>query len=55
MSLQPNRPLLDALRAALAKAEVEPSHETLCRAELRRILRERIAELESSARLLDIR
>jgi hypothetical protein len=40
MSIQPNRPLLDALRASLHKAEAK------------RILRERIAELESTARVL---
>jgi hypothetical protein len=55
MSLQLNRPSLEALRAALAKAEAEPGEETLSRAELKRILRERIAELESVVRLVDVR
>ena len=54
MSIQPNRPLLDVLRNTLAKAEVDPD-ETPSRAELKRILRERIAELESTARLVDTR
>ena len=52
MSIQPSRPLLDGLRAALHKAEAEPHPQTPAHAELKRILRERIAELESTARVL---
>lgn len=54
MSIQPKRPLLDALRATLAKAEADPE-ETPTLADLKRILRARIAELESTARLLSRR
>lgn len=54
MSLQPKRPLLDVLRETLAKAEADPD-ETPTLADLKRILRMRIAELESTARLLGMR
>jgi hypothetical protein len=48
MSVRPGRSLLDALRAALRKAEADhPETPTLD--VLKRALRERIAELESSA------
>ena len=52
MSIQPERPLLDVLRAALEKVEAAPHPETPTFTELIRILRERIAELESTAHLL---
>ena len=49
MSIQRDRPLLEALRAALQEADADPRPETPPFAELKRILRERIAELESIA------
>jgi hypothetical protein len=55
MSIQPDVPLLDSLRAALKKAEADTRRETPTLAELKRIFRERIAELESTAHQLDIR
>ena len=55
MSIQPDEPLLDSLRAALKKAEADTRPETPTFAELKCILRERIAELESTAHQLDIR
>ena len=54
MSIQPQRPLLEVLRDTLAKAEADPD-ETPTLADLKRILRARIAELESTARLLSAR
>ena len=54
MSIQPKRPLLDALRETLAKAEADPD-ETPALADLKRILRARIAELETAARLVGTR
>jgi hypothetical protein len=54
MSIQPNRPLLDALREALRKAEADPGPETKSLRDLKRILRERIATLESIAELVEI-
>jgi len=54
MSIQPQRPLLDALRETLAKAEAD-LNETPTLADLKRILRARIAELESTARLVGTR
>jgi len=54
MSVQPRRPLLDVLRETLAKAEADP-YETPTLADLKRILRARIAELESTARLVGAR
>jgi len=55
MSIQLDRPLLAALRASLRKAEADPRPETPTLIELKRILRERIAELESASRLVDVR
>ena len=55
MSIQPNHDLLEALRAALYKAEADHRPETPAFADLKRILRERIAKLESNARLVDAR
>jgi hypothetical protein len=55
MSIQPDAPLLDSLRDALQKAEADTRTETPTLAELKRILRERIAKLESTANQLDIR
>ena len=55
MSIQPNYPLLVALRSALAKAEAEAPPETKTLADLKRILRARIAELESTARVVNAR
>jgi len=52
MSIQPDVPLLDSLRAALQKADADTRPETPTFAELKQILRERIAELESLAQLL---
>lgn len=54
MSIQPKRPLLDVLRETLAKAEADPD-ETPTLADLKRILRARIADLEATARLLGAR
>jgi hypothetical protein len=54
MSIQPKRPLLNVLRETLAKAEADPD-ETPTLAHLKRILRARIAELESNARLIGAR
>ena len=54
MSIQPQRPLLDVLRETLAKAEADPD-ETPALADLQRILRARIAELETNARLVGAR
>lgn len=51
VSLQPRRPLLEALRDALRRMEADPSPETSNLADLKRILRERIAELEASQKL----
>ena len=55
MSIQPSRSLLDALRDALDKAEADPNPKTEALAELKRILRQRIAELESAERLLEFK
>ena len=55
MSIQPDRPLLDALRASLRKGEDGSHPETPAHRDLKRILRERIAELESTARVLAAR
>jgi hypothetical protein len=57
MSIQPDRLSLDVLRletlrAALHKAEPSAHPETPAYADLKRILRDRIAELESTARVL---
>ena len=52
MSIQPDRDLLEALRAALYKAEADRRPETTTLTDLKRILRMRIAELESSARMV---
>jgi len=49
MSIQRDRPLLEALRAALQKADADSRPETPPFTKLKRILRERIAELESIA------
>ncbi|MBS1805769.1 MAG: hypothetical protein JST28_20705 [Acidobacteria bacterium] len=50
MNVQPDKPLLDALRFVLNTLEADVTPETPKRAELKRILRERIGELEASAR-----
>ena len=49
MSLHsPRGPLLDSLREFLRKMEVDPSPETPNAADLKRIVRDRIAELEAA-------
>ena len=50
MSIQPSRPLLETLRDTLRKLEADPTPETENLADLKRILRERIAALEGSPR-----
>jgi aerobic-type carbon monoxide dehydrogenase small subunit (CoxS/CutS family) len=50
MSLQPRRPMLDALRDSLSKLEAHSGEETGTQAELKLILRDRIAELEAAQR-----
>lgn len=55
MSIQPDRDLLDALRAALYKAEADHRPETPALTDLKRILRDRIAKLESTAHAVDAR
>jgi hypothetical protein len=51
MSLQPRRPMLDALRDTLSKLEAHSGYETNTQADLKRILRERIADLEAAQKL----
>jgi hypothetical protein len=51
MSLQPQRPLLDTLRDVLRKMEQDATTDTPRLAELKRIIRERIAAIESTQRL----
>jgi len=51
MSIQPRRPMLDALRDTLSKLEAHSGTETTTQAELKRILRERIADLEAAQRI----
>lgn len=51
MTLQPRRPLLDVLRDVLRKMEAEPGPETPNLADLKRILRERIAAIETTERV----
>jgi hypothetical protein len=53
MSIQPDRSLVDALHDALRKAETDP--ETTSLAELKRILRQRIAQLESAEHMLEFK
>jgi len=49
MSLHtPRGPLLDSLREILQKMEADPRPETLDSADLKRIVRDRIAELEAA-------
>ncbi len=48
MTLQPRRPLLETLRDMLRKMEGDPAPETANLADLKRILRERIAKLEAN-------
>jgi hypothetical protein len=48
MTLQPRRPLLAILHDMLLKMEADPAPETENRADLKRILRERIAKLEAT-------
>lgn len=55
MSIQPDRSLLEVLRDALRKAEADPYPETEALAELKRILRQRIALLESVDRILEFK
>jgi hypothetical protein len=53
MSLfQPRRPMLDALRDTLRKMEADPGPETPDLADLKRIILQRISELESTQRLI---
>jgi len=52
MSIQPDHALLDVLRASLHKAETDPRPATPASDELKRLLRKRIAELESVSELL---
>lgn len=47
MSIQPCRPLLDSLRDVLRKMEADAESDTSSLAELKRILRERIATIEA--------
>ena len=51
MSLQPSRPLLDTLRNILREMEADPSPKLQSIADLKRLLRLRIAELEATHRL----
>lgn len=46
MTLQPRRPLLETLRDMLRRMEADPAPETANLADLKRLLRERIAKLE---------
>ena len=55
MSLRPDRSLLEVLRGALRKAEVDHGPETPTVAELKRLPRECIAVLESIPHLVDSR
>ena len=55
MSIQPERSLVDALRDALRNAEAEPDPETTALAGLKRILRQRIAQLESAEHMLEFK
>jgi len=50
MTIQPRRPMLDALRDTLRKLEADHLPETPYLADLKRILRERIADLEATQR-----
>lgn len=50
MSIQPDRPMLSALRDMLRKLECEDAPETAEVANLKRILSRRIAEIESVQR-----
>ena len=50
MSIQPDKPLLEALRFALKNLEADLTPDTPSRADLKRILHERIAELEALER-----
>jgi len=51
MSIQPRRPMLDALRDTLSKLEAYSGPETPTQADLKRILRERIEDLETAQRI----
>jgi hypothetical protein len=55
MSIQPDRSLVDALHDTLRKAEADPDPETTSLAELKRILRQRIAQLESAEHMLEFK
>jgi len=46
MSIQPDKPLLEALRFALKNLEADLTPETPSRADLKRILRERMPNLK---------
>jgi hypothetical protein len=48
MTLQPRRPMLETLREMLRKMEADPAPETADLADLKRILRERVAKLEAT-------
>jgi hypothetical protein len=48
MSLQPRRPLLDSLRDTLCRMDAHPDTEAPNLADLKRIIRQRISEIEAS-------
>jgi hypothetical protein len=52
MSFQPRRPLVDSLRDVLRKMEADAETDTPDLVQLKRIIRERIAEIEASERLI---
>lgn len=54
MSIQPRRPLLDALREVLRKMEADADADTPNLAELKRILRERIAAIEANGGIANL-
>ena len=51
MSVQPRRPMLETLRDTLAKLEAYSGPETQTQTDLKRILRERIEDLEAARRI----
>ncbi|WP_348262643.1 hypothetical protein P8935_22965 [Telmatobacter sp. DSM 110680] len=52
MSVQPRRPLLESLRELFTKMEADPAPETANLADLKRIVRERIAAIEAAERIV---
>ena len=54
MSIQPRRPPLDALREVLRKMEADAETDTPNLAELKRILRERIAAVEANGGIANL-